>query len=100
TCGRSASSSWCPLTFETKEHQPIPARAGDRARGGGKRFVGPALIFEIVVAHGHAVFNALPFADQSCAGDRSVVRWTAAAPCIAAIEVFGNGLETLDRLRL
>ena len=61
-----------PLVLEAEEHQPVPARAGDGAGDGRERLVRPALIFEVLVAHRHAVLDALPFADQPGAGDRPV----------------------------
>ena len=73
-----------------KNSQPVPARAGDGARDGRQRFVGPALILEAVVAHRDAVLDALPFADQPRAGDRPVLRRLPAPRRIAAVEFFAE----------
>jgi len=59
-----------------------------------------ALVFVIIVAHGDAVLDALIFPNKSGACDRSILGWTAALRRIATIEVFGDGLEPLDRLAL
>ena len=74
---------------------PVIARAI-----GGQRFVWPALIFEILVAHRHAVLDALILANEPRAGDRPVVGGLAPPRRIAAVEVFGERLEALDRLGL
>ena len=78
------------LVLEAEEHQPFQ-RVPVMARAiGGQRFVWPALIFEVVVAHRDAVLDALPFADQPGAGDRPVLRWLPAPRRIAAVEIFGR----------
>ena len=83
-----------------KNNKPIPARAGDGAGDGGQRFVRPALILEILVTHRHAVLDALPFANKPRPGDRPILDGPSPTRRVAAVEVLGNRLQPLDRLRL
>ena len=76
--------------LEAEEDEPVPARAGDGAGNGGERFVRPALIFEILVAHRDAVLDALLFPDQPRAGDRPILGGLPPARRIAAIEVLAR----------
>ena len=87
--------------LQAEEDPAVPARAGDGAGDGRERSVGPALVLVVVVAHGHAVLDALPFADQPRAGDRPVVgavwrRRIRSPPSSSSAE----RLEALDRLGL
>ena len=86
--------------LEAEEEQPVPARAGDGACDRRKRFVRPALIFEILVAHRDAVLDALVFADQPRAGDRPLVRWLPAPRRVTAVEFFAELPQALQRLGL
>jgi len=67
----------CAATvFQAKEKERIPTRAGYVARDRGQRFERPTLILEIVVAHRHAVLDALVFADEAVpAIGRSLAGW-------------------------
>ena len=89
------------MVLKAKKDQAIPARAGDGAGNRRERFVWTALVFEIVVAHGHAVLDTLPFADEPSASDRPILPCAPSAPIgITSVEVLGNGLEPRDRLGL
>ena len=57
-----------------------------RARDGGQRFVGPPLIFEVVVAHCHGVLDTLVFPDEARSGNRTAVGALSAADGIASVE--------------
>jgi hypothetical protein len=89
------------MIFQAKKDQAIPARAGDRAGDRGQRFVWSPLVFEIIISHGHAVLDPLPFANEPRARDRSILCYAPPAPIeISAVEVLGNCLKPLYRLGL
>ena len=83
-----------------KKSKPIPARAGDGARDRRQRFVRPALIFEILVAHRDAVLDALVFADEPRAGDRPFVGGLPAPRRVATVELLAELAQALQRFGL
>ena len=89
-----------PVVFQPEEHPAIPARAGDGARDGGQRLVGPPLPFEAVGGDGDDLLDALPLAQQPRAGDRAVaVGADAALGSVAAVQFLAQPLQPPDRLR-
>ncbi len=81
---------WFFRPKKTSPFQRVPVMARAMAESD---LIGPALILEVVVAHGDAVLDALPFADQPRAGDRPVHWRGCAAPGrVAAVELLGERL--------
>ena len=86
-----------PRILKAKEHQAVPAGAGNVARNSRQRFIGAALILEVLLPHRHAMLDALPLADQARAGNRplpaSCVAWAALPSSSSA-----NGIQAFDGL--
>ena len=91
----------CPGAAHPEEDPAVPARAGDGARDGGQRLVGPPLPFEAVGGDGDDLLDALPLAQQPRADDRQALlrrRFRSLAP-IAASSSSPSRSNRSDRLR-
>lgn len=85
-----------PIPKNTQPFQRVPVMARDGRQG----LVRPPLPVVAPARHGHDVFDALVFAQQSRASDWALVVANAAERDAAAVELLAERLEALQRLAL